>query len=411
MSKTRACFLHVPKSGGSSVISSLRSTLGESGLFHANESRYQQGPLAVLLNRYPVVAGHFSFAQISDGLLADTFFFTFLREPVDRVLSLYYYYRRQDPARRRDERVAQAQDVDLEPFIESVSERPSPWSNWQTFLFSGATDSEQPAEALLPAALSNLERMDFVGVHDDVDRGFARLCELRGWPAESTLPHENATGDRLRPQELPRDLLARLAALNDCDSVLFGRAREIWDANKDIRRPAKRRGLTLAPPPAAPPRGSGTRDIVFTSISARTQAARRDGTIRENDRVFIDLRAHSLIAVDDLTVGIRISDELGVEVYGTNTRLLGARIPVREDDTFELTFDFEMRLAPGVYRVTAAIHAGQDHLEKCYHWIDDALTLRCEPGDAPKYSGVVNLNAQATIHTVPVLELGNAFRI
>ena len=398
--KTRACFLHVPKSGGSSVISSLKSIVGDSGLFHANESRYQQAPLGLLLDRYPVVAGHFSFAQISDRLLADTFFFTFLREPVDRVLSLYYYYRTQDAARNRDERVAQAQDLDLEPFVQLLADRPSPWSNWQTFLFSGATDSEQPAEALLPAALSNLERMDFVGVHDDFDRGFERLCDLRHWQAASALPHENATSHRLRRQDLPRPILARIEALNACDAMLFARAKEIWSDTRE-RRPATTRSVPPAPAPPARAEDAATRDIEFTSITARTQPARQDGAIHENDRVFIDLRAHSRIAVDDVTIGIRISDELGVEVYGINTRLLGTRIPVREHESFELTFDFEMRLAPGLYRLTAAIHAGQDHLEKCYHWIDDALTLRCEPGGAPRYSGMVNLNAQATIHPAP----------
>jgi len=49
LKKSRSCFLHVQKSGGSSVISRLKSTLGTASVFHANESRYQQAPLDVLV--------------------------------------------------------------------------------------------------------------------------------------------------------------------------------------------------------------------------------------------------------------------------------------------------------------------------------------------------------------------------
>ena len=169
--KTRSCFLHVPKSGGSSVIALLQSCLGESNVFHANASRYQQAPLQFLLNQYPVVAGHFSFAQISAALLEDAFFFTFLREPVDRALSLYYYCQQQGPCPGRDH-TADAEKLD--------ADRISPWSEWQTYLFSGAPHCDFPAEALLPAALRNLEQMDFVGVHEQFDEGVQRLAEDPG---------------------------------------------------------------------------------------------------------------------------------------------------------------------------------------------------------------------------------------
>ena len=374
MPKTRTCFLHVPKSGGSSVISALTTALGPGALFHANESRYQQGPLSPLLARYPIVAGHFSFAQISDVLLDDTFFSTFLREPVDRVLSHYYYYRSQDAARERDERVAAAQDLELEPFVEQLSDRPSPWSNWQTFLFSGATNAEQPAADLLPAAIRNLERMDFVGVHDDLDEGFQRLCELRGWPVEPQVTRVNVTSHRLHRGQIPAAVLARLQELNDCDTTLFARARQIWaeaKAGRSTTRPSSA-SSAAAGASSLSRQEQGTREIEITSIATRTHPPRPDGTIHENDRVFIDLRAVSGVTVDDLTVGIRITDKLGVEVYGINTRLLGISVSVRQGESFELTFDFEMR-------------------------IDNALALHCQRGDTPSFLGIVNLNAQATV--------------
>jgi lipopolysaccharide transport system ATP-binding protein len=116
----------------------------------------------------------------------------------------------------------------------------------------------------------------------------------------------------------------------------------------------------------------------------------------EGDRVFVDIRGHSQITERAVTVGIRITDELGLEVYGVNTQLLGTAVSVRAGEDFDLTFDFEMRLSPGTYRLTTAIHAGDDHLHKCYHWIDNALSFECRRSDAPSFSGLVNLQAQVS---------------
>jgi hypothetical protein len=401
MSKSRTCFVHVPKSGGSSVIASIRSMLGAASLFQANESRYEQGPLQILLNRYPIVAGHFTFAQISDALLAKTFFFTFLRDPVDRVLSQYYYYRSKRDAAYYDSRVAHAQALDLEPFIDSLSDRPSPWSNWQTFVFSGAIDAEQPAEALLPAAMRNLERLDFVGVHDDFEEGFRHLCLRRRWPVPDVLPRANVTGDRLHVHDVRIASLERLRELNACDSQLFAHARQIWHQTKGRTSTAMAHTSTTSTGQSSAHlrKEHGTRQVVFSHIAIRTEPQRPAGLVYPNDRVFIDMCGHSSIAADDVTVGIRITDELGVEVYGTNTHLLGAPIEVREGETFEVTVDFDMRLAPGRYHVTTAIHAADDHLDGCYHWIDNAVALDCRRGTGPKFTGLVNLGANATCAT------------
>jgi hypothetical protein len=418
LSKSRSCFLHVQKSGGSSVISQLKSTLGAAHVFHANESRYQQAPLDVLVAQYPVVAGHFSFAQIPDDLFANTFFFTFLRDPIDRALSHYYYYRTQPETCAGDGRIAMARELDLESFVDTLADRPSPWSNWQTFLFSGATDAEQPAADLLASALRNLERLDFVGVHDDFDAGLHRLFQMRGWSTDAVAPRVNVTESRLRHDQIPAAVRYRLHELNRCDVELFACARQLWEDTKSLRmgraqkpsdpeerhqgvpgEPEERRvpGDRTAAVDRRARSEQGTKEIVFTGMSLRTEPARLQGVIEENDRVFLELRGVSSITTDDLTVGIRITDALGVEVYGVNTHLLGIPVRAREGETFCTTFAFDMILAPGVYQITVAVHASDDHLHRCYHWIDNALTFECRRVVATAFSGLVDLKAIASI--------------
>ncbi len=393
----RSCFIHVPKSGGSSVISLLQSSLGEANVFHANASRYQQAPLEFLLSRYPVVAGHFMFAQVSTALLERTFFFTFLREPVDRALSLYYYWLQQ--ARRPEYgRKDLARTLDLETFVAALSDttRPSPWSNWQTFIFSGATDCEQPATELLRAAMRNLERLDFVGVHEQFDEGMQRLGEVHGWPLRSSPPRVNVTAGRPSADSIDPGLRECFQSLNGCDAVLFARARELWEQAK--ARPVHHARIAFVPLLAQQRHArveQGTREIVFTSIEVGGESTGLQGAVGLHERGLIRLRGHSSIAADDVTVGLRISDSFGVEVYGVNTLMLGVDVALEADQDFELTFAFDMILAPGTYQLTVAIHASEDHLHKCYHWIDNAVAFECRHHHPPAFTGLVNLKAAA----------------
>ena len=398
MNKTRNCFLHVPKAGGSSVIASLQGALGAGQVIHANESRYQHLPLPMLLERYALVAGHFTFAQIPDAVRADTFLFTFLRDPIDRALSHYYYYREQPPRADHDRRIALARSLDLTAFLDEVPERPSPWSNWQTFIFSGAQHAETAAEELLPAALRNLEQVDFIGVHEAFDEGLWQLGAQRGWPIPRTAPRVNVTVGRPGRRDIDDAALARLRALNACDAALYARARELW---LEAKRNGGRRTIVAAPAPTTPADPTarvehGTREITITEVRVRREAASAAAD-RGTERAVIDVCGLSHLSADDVTIGIRITDALGAEVYGVNTLLLGVPVAVHPGQRFELTFSFDQVLAPGRYYLTVAVHAADDHLHKCYHWIDNAVAIDWETTGPRTFAGLVDLRARARL--------------
>ena len=86
----------------------------------------------------------------------------------------------------------------------------SPWSNWQTYLFSGAAHCDHAAVDLLPAALRNLEQMDFVGIHEELEAGVRRLAELRGWTLQPALPRVNVTAGRPPLEAINPALVDRL---------------------------------------------------------------------------------------------------------------------------------------------------------------------------------------------------------
>ncbi len=400
MQKPNSCFLHIPKSGGTALVHHLSAVLGESTVFHAGGSPYINAPLTVLLSRFPVVTGHFSFAQMTDALLSTTFLFTFLREPADRILSLYHFLREAE-LRPESDPIGDLALAKVHPLAEllaglPVPMRPSAWSNDQTFLLSGARSYDQPAEELLPTALRNLERLDFVGLHEDYDAGVRHLGGARGWPLQAP-PRFKVTRDRPTREEVDPALLAEILRFNSCDVQLYARARELWEAT--------RQGGTAVSPPAAPAPAAplernihafaehGNKQILITKVSVRGQLTDTVNIVEHGDRARIILSGHSAITEDDVTVGIRLIDELGVEVYGVNTRMLGHQVSMTAGQDFEAVFTVDMILAPGGYYLTAALHAGSEHQHKCYHWLDNALVFECRHLQAPRFSGVADLKA------------------
>lgn len=365
MAPSTSCFVHVPKTGGSWVTDALRRALPAGGLYEVPSAQVGHVPAAQLLQRHAAVTGHFTMAHLRD-VIGSTFLFTFLRDPVDRVISLYYFYREQEAEGVLDPRVASAKALDFEPFVAQLTDRVSPWSNWQTYVFSGAAHCEQPAEALLPLALENLDRVDFVGVQDALTDGVAELSRVRGWDLAPAPGRVNATKHRAPIARLPEAALARLRELNRCDRELFRAAEHRWQS---------RRGHSPGTAAAVPSRAAvahgrhemGTREVSITAVDVRL----------DQRRVTID--AHSTIDVADLTVGIRVTDAEGAEIFGTNTRLLGRPLHAAAGQTIAVEFMLDVALAPGAYFLTVAAHRGADHLEGCFHWIDNAVRFVSPP--------------------------------
>ena len=80
--------------------------------------------------------------------------------------------------------------------------------------------------------------------------------------------------------------------------------------------------------------------------------------------------------IPDLTLGYRIKDRLGQNIFGTNTFHKGHAIPpVRRGQQLEFRFRFPLNLGPGTYSVATALHSADNHLIDNYEWRDLALVF------------------------------------
>jgi lipopolysaccharide transport system ATP-binding protein len=133
---------------------------------------------------------------------------------------------------------------------------------------------------------------------------------------------------------------------------------------------------------------SGTGEAVVADIamlnergeSAEMLAAGCAATLR----VTVDIRAD----IANLTLGIRIKDRLGQNIFGTNTHHLGQPIgAVRAGERLTVDYAFALDLGAGSYSVATALHSADTHLVDNYEWRDLALVFNVMNLGLPYFEG------------------------
>lgn len=104
------------------------------------------------------------------------------------------------------------------------------------------------------------------------------------------------------------------------------------------------------------------------------------------------------LLVDDRpfpSVGFLIRDRLGNEIFGTNTYHLKLDTPEETAGLLRISFATELRLGPGSYSVSVALHGGATHLEENHDWWDRALVFQVVEDEEPPFTGVAHLPVRA----------------
>lgn len=234
-------FLHVPKTAGTTVTIWLRLLLGD---LYSKAAAYSAEPgkvqaLAASLAANPgsvdVVAGHLPYATRAI-FPSESRFFTFLREPIDRSLSHYWYFRERELKEHASPPPAGLGIADLEEAL-SAWDPASPASrallpdNLQTRMLSGADPDATSSLDMLAAAKRNLRAFDVVGLTARFHESMALLHHVYGWkllaiPGRRIRTHQRPAADALPPAV--HDALRRLNVL---DEELYSEGARVFEAS------------------------------------------------------------------------------------------------------------------------------------------------------------------------------------
>jgi len=111
---------------------------------------------------------------------------------------------------------------------------------------------------------------------------------------------------------------------------------------------------------------------------------------RPGDTMVVRVRAKFRHPVDDPVVGILIRNRIGMDVFGTNTRLEGISLgSLSEGETLEVDFSLDCLLSRQEYTLTVATQYWNGLSQD---WLDDLLDFQVV--DTKDIAGVLNLNAR-----------------
>lgn len=248
----RIIFLHIPKTAGQSVHAGLIKAFGEKVVCPARVNDQLKGYSISELNRYRVFSGHLDWSLL-DCVKGPRYTFTVLRKPVDRILSFYFYLRKQaellDPdALRLPQNQGMRAAKELSPDEYFSGGQPhlrrfldDHYDNFYTYYFAGRRYTARgeiiglvkrgviTKDRLIEIAKENMAQLDAVFTLDNISKAFEAICEISG-----TLEIDDIDCNLNKNQEIaPEDRHEQLLRLGATDKT-FRRLSEFCDLDNEL---------------------------------------------------------------------------------------------------------------------------------------------------------------------------------
>jgi Sulfotransferase family len=229
-------FQHIPKTAGVSLRSIISSNFHTRDILHVPDRYWKDRRFAIrAARRYPFIHGHLHYEFLRD-IIGSTRVITFLRDPVERVLSLYFFLRAQPRGTQADRiarlAVEEAHRLTIEEFVAHTHPQiASMVSDYQVQMILSDGQIDRPGRTWVATALANLESYEFVGIADAdlMSRSVIAMSRIFGWTPSGDAPRVNHTVRSVRARQLAA---ARriIADRNQRDLSLYERVRA------DLRR-------------------------------------------------------------------------------------------------------------------------------------------------------------------------------
>jgi hypothetical protein len=235
---TRILHLHVPKTAGTALRTAFQTAKGaQLQIFPHYEERLYANAEA---DAFDLFSGHYGFETASaiGGRMI-----TVLRDPVDRFVSVYFFWRQlNEKGVERNRKTAMTVKYDLHEFAkirdeQVLAEEFFNRTTWQMAFGSsighrvrwhdqGVTDAQ-----LLERAKANLSGFAAVGFQDDMVAFNARVSRLAG--IDLAVRRINVTRDRPAIAEIPSNTRRLIESWVYLDIELLAHARQTWQQAGD----------------------------------------------------------------------------------------------------------------------------------------------------------------------------------
>jgi Galactose-3-O-sulfotransferase len=234
-------FVHIPKTGGGTVIQMFSQAYSRSKVTLHDAGNYLAGPdkAARKLSRREggwlqwerqggrVTAGHVPYALFRQYLPQGTRYMTFLREPVDRVVS--HYHQHLQPLGDTTPRATSGKKRSAASIVEALEASDPRTCNLATRLLCGhPARTAQLSDGALEDAKANLRGFAFVGLQERFEESMVLLQRMLGLDLTPYV-NRHVTVGRPLVEDLSDEERRLIREHNELDSELYEFAQELFD--------------------------------------------------------------------------------------------------------------------------------------------------------------------------------------
>lgn len=230
--------MHIQKTAGTSIVDLLRPHYQQKLISHGrylekvvwsekNKLRLDGAAITEFRN-IPFLSGHFGY-DFARTFMQGRYAFTFLRHPIERVLSFYFFCRTRDPAEYEIYKLSQERTLDefLQMGLEVPEVKAYVWNNqvWQFACGYGNHKNHGLAsfdpEELLELAIKHLEDFSYVGFTETFNDDCSKILLDLGINSSQKRITANANPNRPTLKSLSESTLELLAELTLLDQILY----------------------------------------------------------------------------------------------------------------------------------------------------------------------------------------------
>lgn len=228
-------FLHISKTAGMTMYEIISRQFPKAAIYWVNGHRNREDVQQFMdmpeeqRRHYRCMIGHTSYG-IHEYFLQPVDYLTILRNPVDRIISHYYYVRR-SPDNKLHRWVTE-NNISLDEYASSG--QASELNNGQTRMLCGIRSMdtvlghEPVTDAALDAAKRNLEGITCIGLQERFDESLLMFQKTLGWK-NIYYVKKNVTRSRSSANAIPAETLQAIQEQNRLDMALYEFGRKLFE--------------------------------------------------------------------------------------------------------------------------------------------------------------------------------------